>query len=88
MKNSQGEDIREGVHISPTEEHDLSGSRGTANFIMKWARDSKHECYANVQHVKGVTRALTANDAGNFVPIISFECRGLEPIDWRPEVRT
>ena len=25
-------------------------------------------------------------DDGKWVPIIGFECRGIEPIDWRPEV--
>ena len=32
LKNSSGEDIREGVYVSPDEIYDLSGSRGTANF--------------------------------------------------------
>jgi len=86
MKNSQGEDTREGVHVSPAEVHDLSGSRGVANFVMKWARDSKHECYCNLQQVKNVTRPFTVNDTGKFVPVVGFDCRGLEPIDWRPEV--
>lgn len=27
-----------------------------------------------------------ADDDGNFVPIIGFDCRGLEPIHWHPEV--
>ena len=87
MKNSSGEDVREHVYVSPGEVHELSGSRGTANFRLKWVRDSKHEAYLNVQQVKGVTRALTAADEGQFVPIAGFDCRGLDPIDWRPEVR-
>lgn len=52
---------------------------------MKWTKDSRHEAYLNVEDVKGVTRALTADDHGKFVPIIGFDCRGLEPVDWRPE---
>lgn len=87
VKNSSGEDVREGVYVSNTEEHELSGSRGTANFRLKWVKDTRHEAYMNVQQVKGVTRALTAADEHKFVPIIGFDCRGLEPIDWRPEVR-
>ncbi len=65
--------------------HDLTGSRGVANFTLKWTKDSRHEAYLNVQEVKNVTRALTADDAGKFVPIIAFDCRGMEPVDWRPE---
>lgn len=26
-------------------------------------------------------------DEGKFAPIVGFECRGLDPIEWRPEVR-
>ncbi|GAB4813654.1 hypothetical protein N2152v2_000700 [Parachlorella kessleri] len=85
VKDSAGEDIREGVYVAADEVYELSGSRGVANFVMKWAKDSKREAYLNVEEVKAVTRALKGDDAGTFVPIIGFECRGLEPIDWRPE---
>jgi hypothetical protein len=85
MKNPSGEDTREGVYVDAGELHELSGSRGTANFAMKWARDSKHEGHLNLQQVKGVTRPLTDEDEHKAVPIIAFDCRGLEPIAWRPE---
>jgi hypothetical protein len=85
VKHSSAEDTREGVYVSSTETHELTGSRGTANFTLKWTKDSKHESYLNVQEVKNVTRPFTSEDHGKFVPIIGFECRGLEPVDWRPE---
>jgi hypothetical protein len=85
VKNPSGDDVREGVRVSPLETHELTGSRGEANFRLKWARDARHEATLNVQAVKGVTRALTAADAGKFVPVAGFECRGLEPVGWRPE---
>lgn len=50
--------------IDPGQQHDLDGSRGTANFCMKWDRGARHQAYLNVQEVKGVTRALTGDDAG------------------------
>lgn len=36
MKNSTGEDQREGVRVTSTHEQDLPGSRGVANFALKW----------------------------------------------------
>lgn len=85
VKNPSGDDTKEGVYISPDEQLELTGSRGTANLALKWTRDSRHEAYANIQQVKGITRPFTAEDEGKFIPIVGFECRGLEPIDWRPE---
>lgn len=38
------------------------------------------------EDIKGVTRPLTADDENKFVPIVGFDCRGMDPIDWRPEV--
>lgn len=84
LKDTSGEDTKE-VVVTTEEELPLSGSRGTAHFVMKWDKASKKECYINVIEVKGVTREMTEEDNGNFVPMIGFECRGVEPIDFRPE---
>lgn len=86
LKDSSGDDVREGVGVSASETHEMSGSRGSANFVMKWAKDARHEASLSVMQIKGVTRAFTAEDAGNFVPVVAFECRGLEPVGWTPEV--
>lgn len=69
VKDSAGDDTREGVYVSASEVHDLSGSRGVANFVLKWAKDSKREAYLNVEEVKNVTRPLTgAAGAGSWGP--------------------
>ncbi len=39
----------------------------------------------NIAPVKNVTRRYTAEDNGQFVPIIGFDCRGLEPIAFHPQ---
>lgn len=88
VKDSQGEEVRERVYVTAAEEHDIPNSKGTANFIMKWAKDSKHVATLNVVELKGITRPYSAADDRQFVPIIAFECRGLEPVDWYPEVST
>ena len=61
MRNSAGEDLREGVYVTSTNEEELTGSKGTCHFQVKWARDAKSSAYLNVQEtVKGVTqRAIT-----------------------------
>ena len=41
VKNSSGEDTREGVYVTSAEEHELAGSKGTANFVIKWVRDAR-----------------------------------------------
>lgn len=43
IKNSVGEDVRENVFVSADEEYELTGSRGTAHFTVKWEKDSKKE---------------------------------------------
>lgn len=84
IKNSEGEDTKE-VVVATSEDRPLSGSRGTAHFVMKWDKSSKKESYLNILEVKGVTRDIEEGDAGAFVPVIAFECRGLEPVEFRPE---
>lgn len=85
IQNSAGEDTRQGVRVSSARDQDLPGSRGTAHFMLKWVKDAKHAAHLTVTPVKNVTRAYTEKDSGSFVPIIAFDCRGLDPIGWHPE---
>ncbi|KAG2483004.1 hypothetical protein HYH03_018085 [Edaphochlamys debaryana] len=85
VKEGAGSEEKKGVYVTSLEEHELTGSKGTANLVMKFAKGSKKEASVNVMEVKGVTRPYTAEDDGKFVPIIAFECRGLEPIGFHPE---
>lgn len=145
VKNSTGDDLREGVRVTSASEQDLPGSRGVANFALKlvmmlysaswahckashnvfitcsstqirWVKDAKAAAYLNVVPVKKVTRDYTgkwcqvaalillkayakqqtrtplrclpaAQDDRQFVSIIGFECRGMDVVNWHPEVR-
>ncbi|XP_026193464.1 UPF0587 protein v1g245604-like [Cyclospora cayetanensis] len=78
-----GTEERKGVTFSAAEEFDIPNSRGTANLIIRFD-GSKHSATINVEQVKGVTRPYTAADSGQFVPIVAFECRGMEPTKWTP----
>lgn len=60
VKNSSGEDTRENVTVSSTEEVDLAGSRGTAHFAIKWVRDARSQANLNVvEDIKGVALQYT-----------------------------
>lgn len=85
VQESAGSERRDGVYVTATDSHELAGSKGTANFVMKFDKASKHEAYINVLEVKGVTREVTADDGGKWVPVMAFECRGLEPVAYHPE---
>ena len=87
VKDSTGDDVREGVRVSAADEVELPGSRGSAHFALKWMRDARHAAHLTLAPVKGVTRAYTGADDGKWVGVVGMECRGLEPVSWQPEVR-
>lgn len=85
VKNSAGEDVRENVTVSSREEVDLTGSRGTAHFALKWARDAKHQASLQVvEEIKKLKLEWSSED-NQFGPLVGFDCRGLEPISWQPQ---
>jgi hypothetical protein len=43
-----------------------------------------HAC-VRLLNAHQVTRPYTADDAGKFVPIVAFDCRGCEPTAWYPD---
>ncbi|XP_055389060.1 CXXC motif containing zinc binding protein-like [Condylostylus longicornis] len=74
-----GQETKERVTVDPDEVFGVDGSRGVANVIIKWPGAKKQSTLA-IQELKKITRhSYTADDSGNFVPVIGFECRGLEP---------
>eukprot|EP00638_Chattonella_subsalsa_P010492 CAMPEP_0117748562 /NCGR_PEP_ID=MMETSP0947-20121206/9207_1 /TAXON_ID=44440 /ORGANISM="Chattonella subsalsa, Strain CCMP2191" /LENGTH=142 /DNA_ID=CAMNT_0005566283 /DNA_START=222 /DNA_END=650 /DNA_ORIENTATION=- len=77
-------DRREGVFVSDAETYELEGSRGTANFVVKFG-GSRKQAHLNVVEIKNTTRALTGDDANTFVPVVAFDCRGLEVVGWHPQ---
>ncbi|KAK9838391.1 hypothetical protein WJX84_009249 [Apatococcus fuscideae] len=85
VKDSTGDDVRENVRVNDSEEQDIPNSRGTAHFALKWAKDSRKVSYLHVVPIKGVTRPVTGEDDSKPVPIVAFDCRGLDVIKWHPE---
>jgi len=90
VQQSNGTEIRKGITISSSEECEIQGSRGTANFVLKWEgakAQSSMSIYTPSRSgpLKGVTLGeYTSAHSGTFQPIAAFECRGLEPISWQP----
>lgn len=60
---------------------ELEGSRGDANFIMKWP-GSKAQSYIKIVDLKGVSGNYTEENGGGWVPVLGLECRGIVPIAW------
>jgi hypothetical protein len=85
IKEPTSEERREAVWVCDEEELEVTGGRGTAHFLMKWPGAKKESQLTVVRDIKKFTRSITGNDSGGFVPIVGFECRGLEPIVWYPE---
>lgn len=67
---------KEGITVSSTEIIELEGSKGEANFVMRWSKGAPPS-YIKIVPVKKVTGTYTSSDAGKFVTVAGFECRGL-----------
>jgi hypothetical protein len=53
------------------------GGRGTANFVINLGRKEANLSFVQVKNK--TRRTYTAEDSGKYVPIVAFECRGVEP---------
>ena len=84
VKDAQSDEEKKGVFLCADEIAEVDGSKGDANFAMRFP-DCKKQCTVTFTDVKGVTRdTITAEDSGNFVPIRGSDCRGLELAKWTP----
>ena len=75
IESSDGE-RKEGITVSSTETIELEGSRGDANFVMRWHKGSPPS-YIKIVPVKKVDGSYNTKDGGTFATIAGFECRGL-----------
>ena len=86
VKDSTGDDIREGVRVTSQNVEDLKDSKGQCNFQLKFVKDARRSAYLSVIPVKGLTRGMKGEDDRKWVPIIGFDCRGLDVVGFHPEV--
>lgn len=74
-----------GVTVRRSELSPLDGSKGEANFIVKFKGHSS-QSYIKMVDIKGVDGNYTADQSGTWVTILAFECRGLDILRWKPEI--
>lgn len=79
---NSGCDKKDGITISKSDVYELEGSRGEANFIMKWP-GNKAQTYIKIVDLKGVTGNYTEDDTGKWVSVLGLECRGIVPTSWK-----
>lgn len=77
-----GNDVKTGITISKADVMELEGSRGDANYIMKWP-GQKVQSYMKIVDLKGVTGHYTEESSGEWVAVLALECRGVVPVRWQ-----
>ena len=87
IESSDGEHSRPLVTVSSVDEEEISGSRGTANFVVSWPGSHNQGWIKVVPPASGdFPIALTeAQQAGQEpIPLVVFECRGVGIVGWHP----
>ena len=83
ITNGSGEE-RLGITVSKGDVLELNGSKGDANYVMKWHKSDAHQAYIKLVDVKKVDGTYKKADSGTWVTILGLECRGLVPTAWIP----
>jgi hypothetical protein len=78
-----GGDVKEGITVCAVDELEIEGSRGTANFVMKWKGSNQH-AYIKIVPMHRQTGEYPIEKSGEFVKVAAFECRGLSLERWLP----
>lgn len=85
LKQPRSDEMRMGVIVSAMNEEKLQDTGGddTVHFAMRWPDSKKQSSITLVEEMRNSVTADDA-DAGNWVSIMGFECRGVEPHHWNP----
>mmetsp|Transcript_43596 Transcript_43596/g.136794 ORF Transcript_43596/g.136794 Transcript_43596/m.136794 type:complete len:159 (-) Transcript_43596:696-1172(-) len=82
VQASDSDEVRTEVVVCEDEEVELTSGRGTANFKCKFPGSSKEASCSITTHAD--VRAINGEEDGDFVAVVAFECRGLEPVKFYP----
>ncbi len=66
-------------HITAVEHHEVTGSRGTANAVIKCKLCHREN---SVDIIHDSVREYGREDTGQFKQLVAFDCRGMEPVDF------
>lgn len=76
ISSSDGEE-RKGITVSKSDVLELNGSKGDANYVMKWHKADSHQAYIKLVDVKKADGSYKITDTGTWVTILGLECRGI-----------
>jgi len=62
----------------------LKGGRGSASMVQKCKLCAREN---SIEILSSTIKSYNAEDNEKFKTIVEFECRGLEPVDFQPQVR-
>lgn len=65
-------------YVTASEQYDIDGSRGVANLVEKCKLCGRQNTLSIEKGAQ--VAAYTDDDDGNFKTLVTFECRGIEPI--------
>jgi hypothetical protein len=85
IQSDAGGDERKGITVSSGDAIPLDGSKGEANYVMRWAKGAP-QAYIKIVDVKKVDGSYKAEDSGKWVTVLGLECRGLEPTKWLQKI--
>ncbi|RZF47085.1 hypothetical protein LSTR_LSTR004485 [Laodelphax striatellus] len=77
-----GEDSPNWHTFGVADSHELKGGRGSANFVYKCKFCSREN---SLDIVKDSIKKIEASQGEKFVPLVKFDCRGLEPTFFMPK---
>jgi len=77
-----GEELNMWISITKDEKVSTKGGRGEANLMIS-CKGCKRDHTIDI--IEG-GKTITTDKSGSFVPVVSFECRGIEIIDYDPRM--
>jgi hypothetical protein len=83
IQSGGGGDTKSGVTVTKDDVIELDGSKGEANFVVKWP-GSKSQAYIKMLDMKAGTGDYTEDANGQYATVALFECRGLELVSYVP----
>jgi len=78
---SCGEDSPNFVYLTLEDSTPLKGGRGSASLVTKCKLCGRDN---SIDILKETLAEYNADNSGSFKSIVTFECRGMEPIDFSP----
>jgi len=68
--------------LKKSDEFEMEGSRGVANYIMKWEKGDKAACNISILDEKSVDGTYSADDNAQWKTMGVMEARGCDIIGW------